>query len=297
MAVASRESSVSDARASPVPSTAPGTTRSNSAVPTRLQDGFEHVNIQSTSSGSPLATSGATSDEESSKPPVPSSPIGAEPTRLKRRVEPIAVTPPSQSSWTSSQSPSVVNSLATKMKPELLQKVYPKLTMDEILETLNSYPYEEAMKVCRRLRALERGEIFKERDTPASTPIKKKDAKLTSAIYANRGEKKYLDKDLSSSLNSPNNSQSAPIARADRPKIKKRRVDSDSGSDWDDDSDDGKRKTDDVPDIDEDKALEIFNTCEVEELTGSIGKSAVQQRTEAFSLMKLYIRSMHRRPS
>ncbi len=271
-AAASRESSVSDHRASPVPSMAPGTTRASSAVPTRLQEGFEHVNIQSGSSGSPLATSGATSEDDSPNNGTASSPIQAEPTRLKRRLEPSTETPPAQS-WTSSHSPSTTNAVASQMKPELLRKVFPKLSIEEIEDTIALHPFESPTRVVLRLRALDSGQIFRDwsqNTSPAATPVKKRDAKLTSAIYANRGDKKHLHGEASTQLDTPRSAQSNTLA--ERPRTKKRRVESESGSDWDDDSDGGRRKGDDVPDIDEDKALEIFNTCEVEELTGSVGE-------------------------
>jgi hypothetical protein len=175
------------------------------------------------------------------------------------------------------------------MKPELLAKIFIGLSVEQIEAVIEEHPFEEPKIMCLRLRALSKGLPFRPpvRDTPTkAAPPKKRDARLTSAIYANRAERKApIPASEASSLRSPPQSSISPMSAEHRFKPKKRRaIDSDSESGgWSDDDSDvgrGRRGLDDVPDIDEDKALEVFNTCEAETLTGSIGVCTLLQRIQ-----------------
>ena len=189
----------------------------------------------------------------------------------------------------------------------MYKKLYPNLTEAQIERTLSTYAHEDRSTLTQRVAAMAQGLTFvpparkalgpggdpsaartlgqssstgrinvpkylpkssHHLEAAAAAKAEKADKKQKSAIYANRRR------------DGPGGNNVSPIKSSDAAAAKRRRNDeSGSDADWSDGSETGVRRGKrnygvDMEDMNESNALNVFNTCEPAELTGTIGKSA-----------------------
>lgn len=196
----------------------------------------------------------------------------------------------------------------TGLNPERLQHVFPKVPFAVIEETIIQYGDEPNVEILRRLRAANDGVPYRApgvasvktikpiatrapipfntsgnngESSPAFTsPVQpatqRKNPKMVSAIYANRSERRPTQAAIDVDASSPVRGDADGKQQQPRTTV----ISDEEAVTEDDDSDtEGGRKgkgkmqvDEDGQDMDEVKALEVFNTCTAETLTGTIGE-------------------------
>ena len=186
----------------------------------------------------------------------------------------------------------------------MYKKLYPKLTETQIERTLATYSHEDRSTLTMRLASMAQGIPFvppvRKALGPGGDPsaartlgqssstgkinvpkhlpksshhfeaaavakAEKADMKQKSAIYANRRR------------DGPGGKNVSPVKPSDGAAKRRRNDESGSDADWSDGSETGVRRGKrnygvDMEDMNESNALNVFNTCEPAELTGTIGK-------------------------
>lgn len=205
------------------------------------------------------------------------------------------------------------------LNPDRLRHMFNKVPIEVIEDTIIQYGDEPPVQVLKRLRAAQDGvpyrapgvasvKTIKPVATRAPVPLHhssasgngepsfsspgqptptqvRKNPKMVSAIYANRSERKPTQAAIDVDASSPGRSDVGKVqqeAQQEEPTIV-----SDDEAVTDVDSDvgagrkgKGKMQVDkDGQDMDEVKALEVFNTCTAETLTGTIGEVEVPSVT------------------
>lgn len=194
----------------------------------------------------------------------------------------------------------------TLLNPDRLKSIFHKLPLEVIEETIIKYGDELPVEIMKRLRAANDGvpyrapgvasvKTIKPVATRAPVPLhasgsgssftspiqiaasQRKNPKAVSAIYANRSERKATQVTKDAGMSSPAKSEVEEVKKQSQQE--RATTISDDEAVTDDDSDvEGGRKgkgkmevDEDGQDMDEVKALEVFNTCTAETLTGTIG--------------------------
>jgi hypothetical protein len=207
------------------------------------------------------------------------------------------------------RNPGTGSSNESVLKPERLKNIFPRVPLAAIEDIVIRHGEESTVEIMKRLRAANDGVAYQRpgvatvktikpvatrapvplhpsggSGTSFSSPIQiaalsqRKNPKAVSAIYANRSERKATQVVPPVGASSPAKSE---VEEIKKPSQQERATTiSDDEAVTEDDSDvEGARKgkgkmqvDEDGQDMDEVKALEVFNTCTAETLTGTIGK-------------------------
>jgi SWI/SNF-related matrix-associated actin-dependent regulator 1 of chromatin subfamily A len=194
----------------------------------------------------------------------------------------------------------------TLLNPDRLRNIFNKLPLEVIEDTIIRYGDELPVEIMKRLRAANEGVPYRAPGVASVKTIKpvatrspvplhasgsgssftspiqiaasqRKNTKAVSAIYANRSERKATQLTKDTGASSPTKSEVEDVKKQSQQE--RATTISDDEAVTDDDSDvEGGRKgkgkmevDEDGQDMDEVKALEVFNTCTAETLTGTIG--------------------------
>lgn len=198
------------------------------------------------------------------------------------------------------------SSITTVLNPERLKLMYPEVGLERIEQIIINHGDEPVAEVLKRLKAANDNQPYRppgvasvktikpvatrapvplshqRSRTPLSSPaqaqpVQKKNIKTVSAIYANRSERKptQADKDGEGSPITVDGDVKPSVAS---PKTARSMSDEEMPTDDDSDAEGapkgkGKIELDEEgQDMDEVKALEVFNTCPADTLTGTIGR-------------------------